>query len=253
MATRDVVDAPTRVVDDAVDTEKPPRTYEERKVLGWCTYGACPRRAQEDSHLCKWHGQRVRAKQRRWVAAKRTELAGQGKCRRCRKPSTTVRCPACRVLDGCDLPPVVVARVVDIADPWRRDNDGWQRYRGKGRRGPPPAQVVDDEDLKAATESLERGRTSLAYANSDQVRALGKDHHKAARAAAASILGMASRMIEDVATRNLPVNQSAVSLRSKVREALGEGVDNEVIDDRMIDRVIAVVRGAEPLQVRGRR
>jgi hypothetical protein len=104
--------------------------------------------------------------------------------------------------------------------------------------------VTDEQDLAAAYKTLERGKQSLVYAHSPGVKALGRDPQRAARAAAGSLLAGAARAVMDVATRNLPIDERAVTLRGRIREALGEGVDQEVIDDTMIDRVIAAVRKA---------
>jgi hypothetical protein len=245
----DALQNPTTMVDTVVDTSSPPRTYEERKLSGWCTYGACKRRAEgwptPIHHHCKRHRMKVQARQRRWVDAKRTELTGQGRCRRCRKPSSTVRCPRCKILEGSNLPTTVVDTVVDMTgDQWRRDADGWERFRGKGRRGAPKVSLTDEQDLITAVESLERGRQSLAYAHTAGVKARGRDAQIEARAAAASILAMVARQLAEVAARNTPVNPRVVGMRARVKEALGAGVDPEMLDDAMIDRVIAAARAA---------
>jgi hypothetical protein len=213
---------PTVGVTAGVATDSPPAGYHERKVAGWCTYGACPRRAADGFQLCDRHRRRVNARQRDRAAAVRAELSEQRKCRRCRKPSTTYRCPACRILDQTNLPARgVPARVA--TDEWRRDANGWERYRGKGQRGAPPAIVGDESDLAAATEALERGRVALVYAHGLDPAVVGKLGKREALAAAASILRLAAVFVADVVERN--TGERPV-LAKKLRQAVeDEGED----------------------------
>jgi hypothetical protein len=242
---------PTSRVATGVVTEsdKPPRGYYDRKAEGWCVYGACPRRAQDwpevTHHYCKRHRVKVQAKQSKRVALVRAEAVDQGKCRRCRKPSETYRCPACAILDDTKLPTSRVATgVVTATDPWRRDKDGWERYRGKGKRGAPPAALNDEADLRRAFEALERGRNAIAYARSAAVAELPRIQKQDALAAAASILAMSAQFTLSVVERNRVPDPRVVGARAQVREALGAGVDPEMLDDALIDRVIAAVRRA---------
>lgn len=214
---------------------------------GWCLYSiACPRRATgwpDPTHsMCDRHRVRDQKRQAKAKRDRRSALSDAGKCVRCRKPSTTYRCPACRLKDQTTLPSKSVQAGVSAApDQWRRDSDGWERFRGKGTRGGPKQSAMDDADLVKAQQSLERGRNSLVYANSAPVRAVSREAQRDAKAAAASILLMAAGFIRDVAVRNLPQDPAAATQRGRVREALGDGVDPEMLDDAMIDRVIAAV------------
>lgn len=191
-----------------VVTESPPRGYHERYAAGWCVYGACPRRAEgwpdPTHHHCPRHKAKVQARQRLHRRVQRKQLADAGKCIRCRKPSPTYRCPGCAILDGVTLPTgsVSASVVTTHGDQWRRDNDGWARYRGKGRRGPPPVQVNDDSDIASAMAAIDRGRAALVYARSVEVAQLGRITRKDALQAALSILAHAARFLEDLVDRN---------------------------------------------------
>lgn len=240
-------DSPSSPARTTVGT--PPTDYYERKAGGWCTYGQCGERAAPDHRHCYRHKVKVAARDAKALRARRRFARSRGLCAGagCGVASETYLCPACRIKAG-DLPPTNPERAdvgTEALDPWRRDASGWERYRGKGRRGAPAASVVDEQDLAQALKSYERGRQSLVYAHSAAVKALGRDPQREARAAAGSILAGAARAIMEVAVRNLPVNDRAVGLRGRVRDALGEGVDPEMLDDAMIDRVIAAVRGGE--------
>lgn len=134
----------------------------------------------------------------------RDRLAGDGKCGNCRTPrKPKQRCAVCRILRGRVLEGDVNNVVNTPGDQWRRDGDGWARFRGKGKRGAPPAAQNDEADLTEALKSLEKGRHALAYAHSAEVKELGPIQRKAARAAAASILAHAARFIDDVVDRHL--------------------------------------------------
>lgn len=204
-AFTDAVSEPTTWDHTGVATEMPPAGYLERKLGGWCTYGACTRRAAEGVQLCSQHRARVNTKQRKRVAKQRAELSEQGKCRRCRKPSKTYRCPGCKILDGGNLPTTGDhTGVATTADPWRKDGDGWARYRGKGRRGAPGAAINDAQDLGSALDAFEKGRHALIYARSAQVQALGRIARRDALSAALSQLALAARFIDEVVDRNKP-------------------------------------------------
>ena len=205
-AAAEIVEArppePTTGVAAGVAMVEPPRGYERRKIDGWCTYGVCSRRAADGYQLCSQHRAQVNARKRKRTARVRSELAAKGKCIRCRKPSATYRCPGCRVLDGTNLPTMGVATgVAADGDQWRRDNDGWKRFRGKGRRGAPGAAANDEQDLSAAFDELARGRAALIYARSARVAELGRIQRKDALEAAAAILDLATKFIADVVDR----------------------------------------------------
>ncbi len=90
----------------------------------------------------------------------------------------------------------------DGPDPFRRDSDGWRRYRGKGRRGAPGAAVNDEQDLQDASKALERGRQALAYARSEEVEALPRIQRRAVLNEALAHLGLAGRTLGEVTQRN---------------------------------------------------
>ncbi len=90
----------------------------------------------------------------------------------------------------------------DRGDPFRRDNDGWKRYRGKGRRGAPGAAVNDEQDLRDAIKHLERGTQALAYARSAEVQALPRIQRRAVMDEAVDRLGLVGRAVTEVVKRN---------------------------------------------------
>lgn len=87
-------------------------------------------------------------------------------------------------------------------DEWRKDGDGWERYRGKGKRGAPPQIVSDGQDLQMALATIERGQKALEYAHSRDVKERGRVHRKGAMDEAAAILALASRILDDIVERN---------------------------------------------------
>lgn len=139
------------------------------------------------------------------MAKIRDRREAEGKCRACgtpRKPNQ--RCSSC----AAKRPERITDDAVNVtvnaagADPFRRDADGWKRYRGKGRRGAPGAAVNDEQDLADATKALERGRQALAYARSPEVQALPKIQRAGVRNEALAHLGRVARTVEEVAARN---------------------------------------------------
>lgn len=178
-------------------------TYQTRLIDNACTGSAgCRRPTVDGTSQCKRH---LKAARRRSKLAKRRQrdrLAAQGKCRSCgtpRKPKQ--RCAVC----AAKRPERIRVGAVHAAvngDPFRRDNDGWKRYRGKGRRGAPGAAASDDQDLVDATKALERGRQALAYARSPEVQALPKIQRAGVRNEALAYFGRVVRTVEEVAARN---------------------------------------------------
>lgn len=88
------------------------------------------------------------------------------------------------------------------SDPFRRDSDGWRRYRGQGRRGAPGAAVNDERDLADVTKALDRGRRALVYARSPEVEALPRIQKRAVMNEALAHLGLAGRTLGEVTARN---------------------------------------------------
>lgn len=176
--------------------------YEEHKLAGICTRGACDQPAEDGFQLCPRHRARVNRAQRMSAKRIRSDRRAAGNCIQCGEPSKTSLCPACVIRTNRVKPTTAVDASVDQGDQWRRDASGWERYRGKGHRGAPSAAINDDQDLRAAVEELERGRIALAYAHSDAVRQLGRISRRNARDAAAAILAMAARFITEVVERN---------------------------------------------------
>lgn len=187
------------------DTGAPSREqtrYEEHKLAGICTRGACDQPAEDGFQLCPRHRARVNRVKRMSAKRVRAKRLDAGQCIQCATPSRTSLCPGCVIRTDRVKSTTAVDQNVDQSDQWRRDASGWERYRGKGHRGAPSAAINDDQDLRAAVEELERGRIALAYAHSDAVRQLGRISRRNARDAAAAILAMAARFITEVVERN---------------------------------------------------
>lgn len=169
----------TLSVTPSVTTERPPRGREERLLAGWCVYGACSRRAEgwpDPTHnFCARHRAKEQARVRKAKRKARAALADAGKCVRCRKPSKTYRCPACRLLDGCDLPTLSVTAGVTtdkIAAATRKHADGRVRYHGQGKRGQQPKSQLIAQDLRYARNGIESAAAGYALMETDEIRAM---------------------------------------------------------------------------------
>lgn len=155
-------------VAEGVVADTPPKGYYDRKEQGWCTYGQCPLRALDGYQFCAGHRKRRNKRKARQQAQLRDELAAAGKCIRCRKPSATYRCPACRLLDQCSLPKMSVAqgevttRAARIASRTITHADGRTRYHGQSRRGQQTHDQLNKQDGEYANAALERGMRGLA-------------------------------------------------------------------------------------------
>ena len=181
--------------------------YLERQQTGQCAYSKrCKRELAPDSDLCARHLKRERKRKNEANTAARKNNRLLGLCAFCPAKSESYRCPVCAVKHG----QVPTSRVADSVatdspaspDPFRRDGDGWRRYRGKGRRGAPGAAVNDEQDLADATKALERGRQALAYARSPEVEALPRIQKRAVLNEALAHLGLAGRTLGEVTSRN---------------------------------------------------
>ena len=180
-------------------------TYLERKLHPTlCTVRYCKRSRWREGQKCRKHTLAGRKADRKYRRRVRAELEASAKCGTCESPKKPgQRCPVCRVrrdrVTATDA--AVDNKVDDSKDPWRRDNDGWKRYRGKGKRGSPGVAASDELDLKIATDAVERGRKALAYARSPEVAALPRIQRRGVIAEATSLLAHAARAIDDVVDR----------------------------------------------------
>lgn len=160
--------------------------------------------AEHDHQVCpkclprhKWHA-------KMGMRALRRARRNDGQCAACGIKSETYRCAACSTKAG-RVPkdggyPQGEAQRTD--DQWRRDANGWARYRGKGRRGAPTAAANDDQDLESALDALVKGRKALAYARSPAVRAMPRIQRNGVMGAATSLIALAARFLDDVVERN---------------------------------------------------
>lgn len=182
-------------------------TYAERQAASRCVYSSrCKRQLADGADLCDRHLKRKRRVQRTSAKEARDNNRTLGLCAFCPTKSATYRCAACAVKHG-QTPSLRVASGVDAApqsDQWRKDNDGWARYRGKGRRGAPAAGVNDEQDLRDAEKALEAGRKALAYARSPEVQALPRIQRASVRREATAFLAHAARFLDEVVERNEP-------------------------------------------------
>lgn len=187
-------------------------TYLERKTseTPLCTYPGCDLPPADDHLQCKGHRAEHRKRARASAQRRRDQLAAAGKCTQCgtpRKPGQ--RCVVCRARRCRIAPDDAVDNKVDSggsaqSDQWRKDNDGWARYRGKGRRGAPAAGVNDEQDLRDALKALVAGQKALAYARSPEVQALPRIQRASVRREAAAFLAHAARFLDEVVERNEP-------------------------------------------------
>jgi hypothetical protein len=178
--------------------------YYQRKVDGTCTRcGKEP--ATEDSLLGERCLARERRRVKRAVRRLRARRKKEKRCRGCDRKSETARCPACHI--RADRIPSTGSNHTGnhpVAEPrgvWRDDANGWHRFRGRGRRGAPPAGANDEGDLRMILVAIQRGTEALAYARSAEVQAMGRITRQAAVNEAAALLGHAERGLEELRDR----------------------------------------------------
>jgi len=149
----------------------------------------------------------ARARAKAGMARLRAARVAEGKCGGCGTPRAPgKRCGVC-VVRRKRVPDDGVNGEVNGnepagGDPWRKDGDGWARYRGQGRRGAPTAATNDEQDLHAALETFERGRAALIYARSPEVEALPRIQKRSVRDEAAGLLALAARFLDEIVDRN---------------------------------------------------
>lgn len=178
--------------------------YEERKLAGVCTRG-CGEPAADDQQMCERCLKRFRKQTRNAMRDLRAARRARGCCAYCETKSASYRCPAHAIKRG-EIPTagVITSVIRGVGDQWRRDGNGWERFRGKGVRGAPTAAAKDEADLIEAVKALEKGRKAMAYAHSEPVKKLGRIQQADAREAAAGMLAMAARFVADVMSRYAP-------------------------------------------------
>lgn len=191
------------------------RAYQARKESGRCTRPGCAATAG-DTVLCDQHAADARDRNRRSQSRTRAARAALGLCVQCGAKSRTYRCLACRARlappsrsdhNGADNTPPQAE-----VDRWRPDpGTNWRRYRGKARRGKPPDALLDDQDLSFAVEELSRAKDGMAYARSDEVRALPKIQRDGVKQAALDRLKLSKRWIDEILERHKGRNKSAKS------------------------------------------
>jgi hypothetical protein len=184
----------------------------QRKLDGWCTRSAaCPRRAEgwpePTQQLCRWHRLKEQKRSRLTKKALRAETAAQGKCVRCRKPSETYRCAACRVLDRCSLPALSgAARVTqdkqsEIDAATRTHADGRTRYHGQQKRGQQPKWQLNMQDLVHAYKDFDRFCEGIVTLATPEAQRRHKSDRVAYELAVAAMGESVSRRLDDILDR----------------------------------------------------
>lgn len=200
-------------------------TYQARLLDNKCTGAAgCQRTPEDGASQCKQHLYAQRKRQRKSMAGLRARREANGECLTCGTPRKLgQKCVVCVARRTDRIPDEAVNASVNVnpADPFRRDNDGWRRYRGKGRRGPRAASVGDEQDLRDAEKQLEAGRKALAYARSPEVQAMPRIQRAGAKSAAVAHLALAAGFVADVVARNDP--ERARELTMLRTEIAGDG------------------------------
>lgn len=199
----------------SADQTEPPRGMLQRKLDGWCTYSsACPRRAEgwpdPTQQMCRRHRLKVSKRVRETRSARRAESAAQGKCVRCRKPSETYRCPACRILDRCSLPKLsgssrVSAETADrqseIAAATRTHEDGRTRYHGQQKRGQQPKWQLNLQDLRHVMQDFEQFAQGIVVLATPQAQQKHKSDRVEYELAVAKMGDSVSRRMDDILER----------------------------------------------------
>lgn len=163
--------------------------YQLRQAKGQCVQECCPADAAPGSDYCVPHGEAKRARDRRWVKARRKARRAERKCAGCGKPSKRWRCPACyRKWKAVSVGKRERSVGKLAGDPGRRGatvieqrTDGrrpTERYVGRSRRGAPS---IEDQlrdlliDAKAAIRDKgERYIQNLERALTEGVANMGR-------------------------------------------------------------------------------
>ena len=203
-----VLQPPIQSTSPAVPGAVPDRAadYQERKLDRRCTRYRCKAQAVDGSQLCKRHGaadRKANASSHRRLRRERRD-AGLCACG-CGQKSPTWLAPSCAIRLGrvprSAVPPAVPNRGGRSGGVWRDDADGWNRFRGRGRRGAPPAGANDESDLRMILVAIQRGTEGLAYARSPAVQQLGRISRQAALNESAALFAHAARGLDDLVER----------------------------------------------------
>jgi hypothetical protein len=175
-------------------------TYQTRLESNACTYSeSCGRTPTDDSSLCERHLQKERKRAAAGMKRLFDTRVARGHCGHCGTPRKAgKRCPRCAAKRGAIAVDALTEKLTVAADTWRKDGDGWERYRGKGRRGPPPITKVADEDLAAAERELAKARAALAYYASPEVQEQGRIAKQGVKNVAIAQLALAARFVDQI-------------------------------------------------------
>lgn len=205
-----------QIVDTDLEVSSPSSTgraadYQARKEAQRCTYPKCDEPPAEDTQLCTDHLADKRRRNKRHMKATRKQLRHTGKCTRCRKRSGTYLCDACKIALGVFVFPTSnVDNSVDnsaskIPSQWRLEpGTTHYRYLGQAKRGPQSKALLDGQDLDFAVEEMQTARLALAYAQSDEVKAMPKAQRDDIMAAALAHVDRAERWLDEVRERHKP-------------------------------------------------
>lgn len=183
--------------------------YLRRKLAGTCTRCGAP--ADADANLCRDHLEDQRKRVRASDKKRRDALRKARKCIDCRSPSKKLRCRSCGRLHRDSMRDRRGAYKIDrgantqapIPDPtWRADSDGWVRYRGRARRGPPEIGTLDGQDLDYAADAIGKAKAGFELTRTAAVTSLPRIQREAADREWLAYLDLAERFFDEVRARH---------------------------------------------------
>jgi hypothetical protein len=197
--------------------EGEPRTYQERKERGVCTYPGCPSSQGEESLRCPKHSELDAKRKARWRQRQAKILrvrVRKSQCLRCggKRLSGEEHCGKCLVTMGKAERASLNSRDKNarIEAATSVDAGGRSRYRGQGRRGRQSIAATDAKDLEYAVAALRRGVDGLELAASPVVAALPRIQREDVKRASDAQLLQAYRFLGEVLARHRVIDPVAV-------------------------------------------
>lgn len=174
------------------------QSYADRVQAEVCVQ--CPAPAAPGSDRCEPHRDAQRKRDATWRRSKRQANRKLKLCAECPTPSESYYCPVCAIRAG-RVPVAAVDSAVDkrsrIDNRTKTDSTGRTRYHGRGRRAAPESDAAALVEARRLLLLCERG---LEMARS--VTELSAVQQRAAVHAALAHADRASRLIEELCTRN---------------------------------------------------
>lgn len=184
--------------------------YLRRKLAGNCV--RCGDPADPDANLCRPHLEEQRARTRASMSKRRDLLRKARKCIDCTKPSRKLRCRPChkrKLVADAERGGVNTGALGvhtsgdDHPDPtWRRDSEGWMRYRGQAKRGRQETAALDEQDIAYALDAILKAQHGQKLTQTPQVRELPRIQREAAAREWLALLDLAERFFDDVRRRH---------------------------------------------------